>query len=519
MYAIYARQSVDRMDSTSIEDQIEFCKNQIKQHIALTEGPKASGALSALNKLDDSMYKEYSDKGYSGKNTNRPAFEEMIGDIEQGGINSVVVYKLDRISRSVLDFSKMWDKFEKYKVEFISCHEKFDTTNPTGRAMLQICIVFAQLERETIQQRVTDTYYSRSRAGFYMGGRVLYGFSLEETHIGGKKTSRYVLNPEEGEHIKLLYSMYSKPGTSLGDIVRYLRDNNLRHLRGAVWSTAKISELLRNPSFVKADIDVYNFYKAQGANVINDASDFIGENGCYLYNIKGDGSNKKQYDLTGRDLVLAPHEGIVTSDIWLKCRIKCINNRQSATTCKGKNTWLVGKLKCGRCGRALTIRKSQTKAGRYFVCSSVSLSKNCGGAGTLYAGEIENMLSGEIRNKLKGFTSLSQEERKVDPRINKLKIKLAQLDKEIDNLVNRAEHADGLLFKRINEKVGSLDSERKDLEAELLLLTDTINDMSRIDNFVDEWDITCFEDRQLVVDALVRVVYIADGAIEIAWRI
>lgn len=119
MNAIYTRQSVDRADSISIESQIEFCKYEMRGE----------------------AYKVYTDRGYSGKNTDRPAFAEMMNDIENGIISKVVVYKLDRISRSILDFSTMMERFEKYKVEFVSTTEKFDTSSPMGRAMLNICIV------------------------------------------------------------------------------------------------------------------------------------------------------------------------------------------------------------------------------------------------------------------------------------------------------------------------------------------------------------------------------------------
>ena len=145
--AIYARQSVDRVDSISIESQIEFCKYELK-----------GGEFCA-----------YTDKGYSGKNTARPQLQRLLRDIEQGKISKVIVYKLDRISRSILDFSNMMEMFQKYNVEFVSSTEKFDTSTPMGRAMLNICIVFAQLERETIQKRVSDAYYSRSQRGFRMG--------------------------------------------------------------------------------------------------------------------------------------------------------------------------------------------------------------------------------------------------------------------------------------------------------------------------------------------------------------
>lgn len=181
--AIYTRQSVDKMDSISIESQLEYCKYETRGN----------------------PYKSYSDKGYSGKNTNRPAFEEMIEDIKQGKISRVIVYKLDRISRSILDFANIMEVFSEHNVEFVSSTERFDTSTPIGRAMLNICIVFAQLERETIQKRVADAYYSRSKRGFYMGGRIPYGFKKTKTEIDGISTSMYVPVPEEAEQIKMMY--------------------------------------------------------------------------------------------------------------------------------------------------------------------------------------------------------------------------------------------------------------------------------------------------------------------------
>lgn len=163
--AIYARQSVDRMDSISIESQIDFCKYEAR----------------------GGEYRVFQDKGYSGKNTDRPNFQIMLEAIRRGEVKRVIVYKLDRISRSILDFATMMAEFQDNGVEFVSCTEKFDTSTPMGRAMFNICIVFAQLERETIQQRVTDAYISRSRKGFYMGGRVPYGYQLETYTIDGKK--------------------------------------------------------------------------------------------------------------------------------------------------------------------------------------------------------------------------------------------------------------------------------------------------------------------------------------------
>ena len=135
MDAIYARQSIDKKDSLSIEGQIEYCRRYAGE-----------GALV------------FQDKGFSGKNTKRPAFMELMQAVEAGQIQKILVYRLDRFSRSIADFSRLWEILQQYGVEFQSVTEQFDTSSPMGRAMLNIVLVFAQLERETTAERVKDNY-------------------------------------------------------------------------------------------------------------------------------------------------------------------------------------------------------------------------------------------------------------------------------------------------------------------------------------------------------------------------
>lgn len=448
----------------------------------------------------------------------------MIEDIRQGKITRVIVYKLDRISRSILDFANMMDIFQKHHVEFVSSTEKFDTSTPIGRAMLNICIVFAQLERETIQKRVTDAYYSRCKRGFYMGGRIPYGFSKTTAIIDGIRTSMYVPVPEEAEQMRLMYALYADPKNSLGDIIRYFNEHGIKHLRGGMWSTSRISDMLRNPVYVKADADVYDFFKSQGTNIVNPVSDFIGCNACYLY--KGEVSKtRKQSDLTDKEIVLAPHEGIISSRDWIKCRIRCLNNRQSTRTCKPKNSWLTGKVKCGKCGYSLTIAKANTKWHRYFVCSAALATKKAGctgTGGTVYADVLEAYMLKAIRQRLAEFHTLSkQEEHHANPRINANKIRLAEIDKEIEDLLSKVVGAMPVLMEYINKKTEALDIERKQLQEETLSFThqpdkDSLNIIS---DHVQKWEETSFEDKQAVVDTLIKVIMIADDKIEITWNI
>lgn len=497
--ALYARQSVEKVDSISIESQLEYCRHEARGNPC----------------------REYIDRGYSGKNTNRPAFEQLLADVRQGKVARVIVYKLDRISRSILDFANMMQLFQQHRVEFVSSTERFDTSTPIGRAMLHICIVFAQLERETIQKRVTDAYYSRCKKGLYMGGRVPYGFARQQTVLDGLRTSMFIPVPQEARQVQLIYSLYADPANSLGDLVRYLNAHGHKQLRGGMWSTARLSEMLRNPVYVRADAAVYDFFKEQGAQILNPAADFTGYNGCYLYKGAG-GEGRSPSDLSGREVVLAPHEGLVSSRDWLRCRLRCQQNRRSTTTCKAKSSWLLGKVKCGRCGYGLSVVKSDTRWQRYFVCSAALASKKqrCPGTGgTVYAQLLETYVSQEIQRRLGLFDKLCQrEEPQLDRKCNEHRIRLAEIEREIEQLLCKVSSANDILLAYINSRVGQLDEERRQLQTEAERLAHQ-EGAAAICNPAQLWTKASFAQKQAVADALIEIIKVADGEIEIIWKI
>lgn len=501
MDAIYARQSVDKKDSISIESQIEFCKYE-------TRGGK---------------YRTYTDKGYSGKNTDRPHFQELLQDIKNGEITRVIVYKLDRISRSILDFAEMMQMFEQYGVEFVSSTEKFDTSTPMGRAMLNICIVFAQLERETIQKRVADAYSSRSKKGFYMGGKIPYGFKIEKIVIDGIKTSRYVIVPEEAEQIAMVFEMYSNPTTSLRDIMNYFNENGIKNLRGSKWCRATLSNIIKNPIYVQADLDIYEFFKNQGVNIINSPADFIGRNACYLYNESGTKA-KKDVRLEGHTLVLAPHMGFVPSNVWLAARLKCLNNDKVLKPNKPKNTWLSGKVRCSKCGHAVAAKKNvvRGKVYEYLACRVKQDDGLCEGFKNVKTDIMENIVLQEIKEKLSSFTKLTNEQTNIsNPKINDLKIKEKQIDNEIEILMGKLINANDVLMEYINKRIVELDNEKKNIEEELksLIPKNKTTNYKTITDHVKKWDKLSFEDKRIVLDALIEQILITDEKIEINWKV
>ncbi len=501
MIAIYARQSVDKKDSISIESQIDFCKKEFEEGQA---------------------YKTYIDKGFSGKDTNRPAFENMMNDIKAGQIEKVIVYKLDRISRSTLDFANIINVFKKHDVEFISSTEKFDTSTPIGKAMLNIIMVFAELERETIQKRIKDNYYARSKKGFFPGGTIPYGFNRVKTLIDGKRVSVLQPNPEQVPYLIEMYEMYAFNDVSLGKISDHLNENNISAPKGGRWDSNKISRILRNPIYVRADADVYQYYKNKGCIISNDISDFIGTNGCYLFG-KREANERKYTKVENHVLALALHEGIIDSHTWLLCQYKLDSNKQIKNSGKGKHTWLTGVAKCGYCKYAVSVIKSSTGNYKYFNCRGKTNLKVCKGhSRPILVDEIENIVKEHLFEKINQLRNTSIDTQVEENRnINRIKIQLIELDKQIENLINKIAEANEVTMKYINEKLTTLDKEKSSLIDEMQKLTLENSQNIGLDDLfekIDNWDNLNLENKKAVCKTLINKVYIKADEITINWK-
>ena len=170
MIAIYARQSVERPDSISIAMQVEHCRRICPRSVP---------------------QQVYTDRGFSGTNTRRPALQQMLEAVEQGQIESVYVYKLDRISRSLCDFAAMMQEFRRRGVTLHSVRESFDTQTEIGGMLLNLLMMFAELEQKTIAGRVRDNYYARAVQQLALGGVPPYGYTAKPvTHGASWPSSR-----------------------------------------------------------------------------------------------------------------------------------------------------------------------------------------------------------------------------------------------------------------------------------------------------------------------------------------
>lgn len=148
-----------------------------------------------------------------------------------------------------------------------------------------------------------------------------------------------------------------------------------------------LSRFLHNSVYAQSDLGMYEFFKSQGAVVVNDAADFAGINGCYLYQGRAMKVNKNK-SLKDQILVMVPHEGCIPSDILLRCRKKLMTNITFQNGRKACNTWVAGKIKCGKYGYALTTTHNPSGY-EYLCCSKQADNKGCQGCGTLRKNELE----------------------------------------------------------------------------------------------------------------------------------
>ena len=146
----------------------------------------------------------YDDGGYTGGNIERPALKRLLQNVEAGEIDCVVVYKVDRLSRSLLDFSRIVETFDKHGVSFVAVTQQFNTTNSLGRLTLNILLSFAQFEREIIAERTRDKMWAARKKGKWIGGHPLLGYDIDS---GG---GRILINPAEAEQVREIYRLYEK---------------------------------------------------------------------------------------------------------------------------------------------------------------------------------------------------------------------------------------------------------------------------------------------------------------------
>ena len=481
--AVYARQSVEKQNSLSIEGQIALC-----QH--------AAGQVLTV----------YTDRGYSGKNTRRPAFQKLLRDIEAGKIGKLYVYRLDRFSRSVADFGRLWEVLQAHQVEFVSINEHFDTSTPMGRAMLHIIMVFAQLERETTAERVRDNYYRRAGLGAWPGGPAPYGFTIGTgENSSGRMVPTLIVHPEQAQVVIRIFTSYALGSATLGSVARDLNQAGIHGPRRDTWDNVTLSRILRSPVYVRADEQVRLHFLALGAEVTAPESAFDGEHGLLMVGRRDRSGKSVGTNRTRRVSVLAS-PGLIESDLWLRCQSKLQHNRQVGNRGKGRHTWLSGLLKCAACGYSLKVTRNGAR--RYLHCSGRYNLSKCDASITLRLEELESEVGRCIQQMLDA--SPPETVQREDPFDGQLR----ELDRRADRLVDAFAQREDMDTELLHRALDRLEQERS-----LVLAARKRTERSTITAESLVFDALTTEEKKAVAALLIRRVEVLDDIAEVFWAI
>ena len=502
MVAIYCRQSIDKKDSISIEAQIESCKRLV---------------------FDDT-FEVYADKGFTGANTNRPQFEKLMQDIEKKKISKVIVYKVDRISRSLQDFVGIYAHFEQYGIEFVSCNEQFDTSTAMGKATLQIIMVFAELERNMIQKRVKDNFYERAKKGLFLAGVAPYGFKKIPIKIDGINTHKLEIDDERPEQIKIVEFMFTEYliSKSLGTLTKILNEKGYKTNRGNSFASVTVGRILRNPVYVRANADVYQYLKNKGATMNESIDDYIGVYGLTIYGDRKNKTRNKFADLTGDYVQMNKHEGIIDASKWLAVQYELDKNKPITNSGKGKNTWLTGLTKCGFCGLHISVVGGQRNGKRYINCGGRKANFCFERTVTLTFDGIEKVVKESLFKHIQEyeFVQIEREQNNTEKE-NQLKIELIKIEDEINSLMDKLSNANETLFQYINNRIVQLDQNKKEIEKQIAENREQRIDISNpelLQRALTDWENFSFEEKKYIARLFIDKIIIYNDKIDIIYK-
>lgn len=351
--AIYARKSAFSEKSESVNNQDRMCREYAGFHF--------SGDHTFLN---------YTDEDFTGANTDRPALKKMLKDIKSGIIDKLIVYQLDRLSRDVRDFSNMYAELEACGVEFVSVKENIDTESPLGKAMMYICVVFAQMERETISNRVTDNMIGLAGAGWWTGGVLPRGYTSRRVLDGGKEHTMLVSNPEKAEELRNIFEQFVKFGKSSQRFVTHCRNNNIKIVPGDL-SESQMTKILRSPYGAPACAETRQFFIDSGAIVLGSESEWDGTHGVMAYGRTKQSKQRTRVVAGNWRVCVGRHAPILSADLWLAAQSQLSTNL-CIKKAKYPTQLLKGVLRCP-CGRLMRISryKKRTSDGYnpYYICT------------------------------------------------------------------------------------------------------------------------------------------------------
>ncbi|MDU4414962.1 recombinase family protein [Paeniclostridium sordellii] len=414
------------------------------------------------------VYQIYEDRGISGKNiTNRPGMKQLLEDATKNKFDLVVVWKLNRISRKLLDLLNIVELLDKHRIAFRSLTESFETETSTGRLNLSIMGAVGEFERATIAENVKMGLLARAREGRWNGGVVL-GYDIVEIPNEGKKrkNTRLEINEKEANTVRRIFELYSQ-GYGYKAVVNRINKEGRKTKRNGEFAVSTVKEILQNPVYI----------------------------GKIRYNVRQDWSKKRRNNINANPILSdGIHESIIDEKTWNKVQIILKERSKKHNKIYDSEFPLTGILKCPVCGAGMTISRSTSKrkdgtrrVNEYYSCGKW---KN---KGTSVCNS--NSIRVDVADKyvLDKIMELINDEyilRRVIDNINKNKStklkptleQLEQINKEIEKLTDKKNKnielfEDGILDKSelstrvkvINDDIEKLKYREQELKQDLQL--------------------------------------------------
>lgn len=487
--AIYTRKSTEKgleQEFNSLHAQREACK-------AYVASQRHEGWVA--------LPEHYDDPGFSGGNIDRPGLQKLMRDIERGGIDCVVFYKLDRLSRSLLDFVKLAEFFGQHNVTFVSITQQFSSTTAMGRLTLNILLSFAEFERAISAERVRDKIAAAKKKGKYLGGTPPYGYDVDY------QNTRLVVNQQEAKLIRRIYRRFAETGSCLG----IAKELNAEGIPTKSWTT-------KNGSFHQGGPwNSQHVYRALNSRT------YLGETVHCGASYPGE------------------HEAIVSQSLWDRVQRIFADGtaRKRGQETREVNALLRGIIRCGHCDKAMVgtyTKKRGGKVYRYYTCGGAMRNGHAScPVRSVPAGEIEGAVMGQLRVLLRSPEVIAQTFRaaqELDARNREslreeesaLAMRLVELKALAGELIasDASAEAPPERFTELNDQIGEARQHLADVQSRLAALRDdSFSEQEAADalrKLDPVWDELFPSEQHRVFKSLVQSVVVTPSGLDIRLR-
>lgn len=512
IFASYGRKSVFSEKSDSIKNQHRMNKDYVNFHF--------SGKVDA--------FLTYEDEGVTGANTNRPDLKRLMKDVESGTIDVLIVYQLDRLSRDVRDFSNMYAFLEEHHVQFVSVKESIDTTTPIGKAMMYVSVVFAQMERETIANRVLDNMVGLSDDGWWVGGNPPSPYHRKRvTTPDGKQHVIIVPDADEAKKLRDMYNLFLSNKFSLQRFETYLKNNGIKTPGGNFFSTNQLHKMLSMPYCVRATPEIYDYYKDKGC-LMSDRSPrdkWDGSVGVMIYGRTTERNKKHELQPPEKWRVcLGRHLPCMDPELWLAVQEQFKSNNFDKSI-RYPAPLLKGSLRCS-CGRLMCVSRKWRVDGTYsewYYCPKrMRQGKEYCSMGHIKTDVLDNKVL-DIFKQIKkepaailNYIKFSPDRRDVKKERANIERNIAIANAKIENLTaTLADSKDSAAMKYILQAIERNDKEINMLNRQLTDLQaierssrngelDVIEKQKQISNFIDDFSSFSADEQNAIAKDVIK---------------